>query len=68
MMLQQIISRLYVIAFILVSLCRLSTAQSDALRDAQIGMQGLMESTKDPAALAQLLKDMQVNKRRFFVV
>jgi hypothetical protein len=35
-------------------------AQDDsAMRDVQIGMQGLMEATKDPEVLAQLMKDMQ---------
>lgn len=27
----------------------------------QVGMQGLMEAGKDPAVLAQLMKDLQVN-------
>jgi len=33
---------------------------NDALRDMQIGMQGLMEAQKDPAMLAQLMQDLQV--------
>jgi hypothetical protein len=37
------------------------TAQDDtAARDIQLGMQGLMEAGKDPAILAQLMKDLQV--------
>lgn len=32
----------------------------DSLRDIQVGMQGLAEAAKDPAVLAQLMKDMQV--------
>lgn len=31
-----------------------------ALRDIQVGMEGLMEASKDPMILAQLMKDMQV--------
>ena len=37
-----------------------AVAQDGSLHDIQIGMQGLMEATKDPAALAQLMRDMQV--------
>ena len=37
-----------------------SVSCDDSLRDIQVGMQGLMEASKDPAVLAQLMKDMQV--------
>ena len=32
----------------------------DAMDNIQIGMQGLMQAGKDPAVLAQLMKDLQV--------
>jgi hypothetical protein len=37
-------------------------AQDDAqaIKDMQVGMQGLMASVKDPELLAQLMQDMQV--------
>jgi hypothetical protein len=35
------------------------TAQDDALKDVQIGMQGLKQASDDPAVLAQLMKDLQ---------
>ena len=51
----------------LLSLSTLGLAQDDAkaqaLRDVQIGMQGLMQATEDPALLAQLMRDMQVRRR-----
>lgn len=34
---------------------------TQALRDMQIGMQGLMQAANDPELLAQLLQDLQVN-------
>ena len=48
--------------------CGLASAQDGTLNDIQLGMQGLMEASKNPEVLAQLLKDMQVrseeNSRR----
>lgn len=36
-------------------------AQEDAIRDMQVGMQGLKQAGEDPAMLAQLMQDMQVS-------
>lgn len=52
------------ILFICVSLLSVSPlcfAQEDAERNIMMGMQGLAEAAKDPALLAQLVKDMQVS-------
>lgn len=35
-------------------------AAAEALRDMQIGMQGLKQAGSDPALLAQLMQDLQV--------
>jgi len=40
--------------------CGFATAQDGSLHDVQLGMEGIMQATKDPALLAQLMKDMQV--------
>ena len=42
--------------------CGLATAQDGTQHDIQLGMQGLMEASKDPAVFAQLMRDMQVSK------
>lgn len=43
-------------------MCSVATAQDGSVQsDIQIGMQGLIEATKDPAVLAQLMKDLQVS-------
>jgi hypothetical protein len=43
------------------ALVALSTAQNeDPMANIQLGMQGLMQTGKDPALLAQLMKDLQV--------
>jgi mannitol/fructose-specific phosphotransferase system IIA component (Ntr-type) len=46
---------------LLCSPCRAQDAQAreQALRDMQIGMQGLQQAGEDPALLAQLMRDMQ---------
>lgn len=38
--------------------------QQQALRDMQIGMEGLFRASKDPAMLAQLMEDLQVRMPR----
>lgn len=38
----------------------LVAAQDDPVRDMQIGMEGLLKASKDPAMMAQLMQDMQV--------
>lgn len=45
--------------------CGFAAAQDEgSLHDIQIGLAGLMEAGKDPAVLAQLLKDMQVRNSK----
>lgn len=39
-------------------------AQEDAERNIMMGMQGLAEAAKDPALLAQLVRDMQVRRTK----
>jgi len=46
-----------------VATVRADDEQHDPLRDVQVGMQGLMQASQDPALMAQLVQDMQV--RRF---
>lgn len=38
------------------------SAQQDPMRDLQLGLQGLQQASKDPAQLAQLMKDLQVRR------
>lgn len=38
-----------------------SVFADDAARDVALGLQGLIEASKDPAALAQLMQDLQVS-------
>lgn len=38
------------------------SAQQDPMRDLQMGLQGLQQAAKDPAQLAQLMKDLQVRR------
>lgn len=50
-------------SFLLVLLVSFCAAQeSDTMRDIQLGLQGLKEAGKDPALLAQLMRDMQVRR------
>ena len=35
--------------------------ETDAMRDLQMGLQGIQEASKDPALLAQLMQDLQVS-------
>ena len=45
-----------------------AAAQDGTLRDIQLGMQGIMEAGKDPEALAQLMRDMQVRRVLCFFI
>uniref|UniRef100_A0A7S1UP72 STI1 domain-containing protein n=1 Tax=Grammatophora oceanica TaxID=210454 RepID=A0A7S1UP72_9STRA len=47
------------VAVCLFATSALAQEGDDALRDLQIGMEGLREATKNPALLAQLMKDLQ---------
>jgi hypothetical protein len=51
------IKTLFSFLLLVVAFC---AAQRDAMEDIQLGMQGLKEAVKDPALLAQLIRDMQV--------
>jgi hypothetical protein len=51
------IKTLFSFLLLVVAFC---VAQRDAMEDIQVGMQGLKEAVKDPALLAQLIRDMQV--------
>jgi hypothetical protein len=42
------------------SIVSAQNAAEDALRDMQIGMQGLQAAASDPAMMAQLMADLQV--------
>jgi hypothetical protein len=48
---------------ILAVVCLSVRADDDAIKNLQIGMQGLAQAGQDPALLAQLLQDMQVRCR-----
>lgn len=37
--------------------------EADAMRDLQLGLQGIQEAAKNPALLAQLMHDLQVRIR-----
>jgi hypothetical protein len=37
--------------------------EGDAMRDLQLGLQGIQEAAKNPALLAQLMQDLQVRVR-----
>ena len=50
------INTLFSFLLLLVAFC----AAQDSAHDIQVGLQGLMEAAKDPALLAQLVRDMQV--------
>jgi predicted small secreted protein len=53
--------RLVSIAFIAFSVVvSAQNGADEALRDMQIGMQGLQAAAKDPAMMAQLMADLQV--------
>lgn len=45
--------------------CHAQDKKKDALRDMQIGMEGLQMAGEDPAMLAQLMQDMQVRPINF---
>lgn len=53
------IKTIFSFLLLVVALC----AAQDATQDIQVGLQGLMEAAKDPALLAQLVRDMQVRIR-----
>jgi hypothetical protein len=44
------------------SIVSAQNAAEDALRDMQIGMQGLQAAASDPAMMAQLMADLQVRR------
>ena len=48
----------------LLSAVPLCFAQEDAERNIMMGMQGVAQAANDPAVLAQLVRDMQVSRRR----
>lgn len=50
-------------SFLLLFVAFTAAEDTDALRDIQIGLQGLAEAGKDPAMLAQLIRDMQVRSK-----
>ena len=50
-------------SFLLLAVAFCSAQDRDAMHDIQVGMQGLKEAAKDPALLAQLIRDMQVGTR-----
>ena len=58
-----IFRKFLVVCATLLSAAPIAYAQDDAMRNVQAGMQGLAEAGKDPAMLAQLVKDMQVSVR-----
>lgn len=37
--------------------------EADAMRDLQLGLQGIQEAAKNPVLLAQLMQDLQVSAR-----
>ena len=37
--------------------------EADAMRDLQLGLQGIQEAAKNPVLLAQLMQDLQVGAR-----
>lgn len=53
---------LSVAALVLATVSAQNAAAEEALRDMQIGMQGLAAAAKDPAMLAQLMADLQVGQ------
>lgn len=54
--------------FIAFALLSVALAQDDAARDVALGLQGLIEASKDPAALAQLMQDLQVRENVHYYV
>jgi hypothetical protein len=54
---------------LLLAVVGFSAAQDrDAMQDIQIGLQGLQQAAKDPALLAQLIRDMQVRWPQVLIV
>lgn len=41
--------------------------EADAMRDLQLGLQGIQEAAKNPALLAQLMQDLQVGARCYIL-
>eukprot|EP00977_Amphora_coffeiformis_P001886 scaffold362_cov176-Amphora_coffeaeformis.AAC.12 len=53
--------KIFFVCASLLSATPLCFAQEDAERNIMMGMQGLAQAVNDPAALAQLVRDMQVS-------
>jgi hypothetical protein len=55
-----------ILTFSLLSLTPAVAQESDALRDLQLGLNGILEASKNPELLAQLMQDLQVRFHLFF--
>ena len=51
------------VSVLLLSPTNAQDKDTDAMRDLQLGLQGIQEAAKNPALLAQLMQDLQVGAR-----
>jgi hypothetical protein len=65
MMLRRLVPSLLLLLLSAASIVSAQNAE-DALRDMQIGMQGLQAAASDPAMMAQLMADLQVRNLPIF--
>jgi predicted small secreted protein len=67
MMLSRLVPSLLLLLSSTSSIVSAQNAAEDALRDMQIGMQGLQAAASDPAMMAQLMADLQVRNLPIFL-
>jgi len=61
MSLKSILSLFVLVVCLLTSTAAKKKDEDDALRDLQMGMQGLKEAASNPALMAQLMRDLAVS-------